>query len=398
MLSAAAAWDRLAAELAALAGSYEAVIAELGSDWAGPSAAAMAVAATPYVTWMHNTATLAEQTATQAKAAAAAYESAFAQMVPPPLIAANRSQLMSLVAANLLGQHTPAIAATEAAYADMWAQDATAMYGYAGDAAGTTTLTPFASAPGTTNPAGSANQAGAIGQAAATAAGTHAQTAISSLAALPQAAQAITPGLDPGLLLAEAGLASSLFGSFVIDSAGTFGIDTAGSFGIDLIGVDLVEAFGGLPAAGFVSAVQGGLSAGGAAPVAAAIGQSASVGGLSVPPAWTVRAPPPIQYVSASTALAGAGAAPDVEAGESGVSFAELATAGLAARAMTAAGRGQRGRGKPTDRQRSAATQIPPSGPITRIAPELRELAELRDAGILTEEEFSEQKRLLLGR
>jgi PPE-repeat protein len=397
MLSAAAAWDRLAAELASIAGSYESVISQLDSEWAGPAATAMAAAARPYVMWMHSTATLAEQTATQAKAAAAAYESAFAQMVPPPLIAANRSQLMSLVAANLLGQHTPAIAATEAAYADMWAHDATAMYGYAGDAAGTTTLTPFTPAPQSTNPAGSANQAGAIGQAAATAAGTHAQTAISSLAALPQAAQA-TPVFTPALLLAEVGLAASLFGSFVIDSAGSFGIDTAGSFGIDLIGVDLAEAFGELPAAGLISAVPAGLSAGGAAPVAAAIGQSSSVGGLSVPPAWTVKAPPPIQYVSASTALAGADAVPDVEAGEPGVSFAELATAGLAARAMTAAGRGQRGRGKPTDRQRSAATQVPPSGSITRIAPELRELAELRDAGILTEEEFSEQKRMLLGR
>jgi PPE-repeat protein len=397
MLSAAAAWDGLSGELASVASSYEAVIAELGSEWTGPSATTMAAAARPYVTWMHNTAALAEQTATQAKAAAGAYESAFAQMVPPPLIAANRSQLMSLVAANLLGQNTPAIAATEAAYADMWAQDAAAMYGYAGNAAGTTTLTPFAPAPETTNPAGSANQAGAVGQAAATSAGTHAQSAMSSLAALPQALQAVEP-FDPSLALAEASLASSLFGAFVIDSAGSFGIDSAGSFGIDLIGVDLAEVFGNIPAAGLVSAVPGGFSAAGAVPVAAAVGQSASVGGLSVPQAWTVKAPPPVQYVSASTALAGADAVPDVEAGESGVSFAEMATAGLAARAMTAAGRGQRGRGKPSARQRSAAPQHPSGGPITRIGPELRELAELRDAGILTEDEFSEQKRLLLGR
>lgn len=33
------------------------------------------------------------------------------------------------VATNILGQNTPAIAATETQYAEMWAQDAAAMYG-----------------------------------------------------------------------------------------------------------------------------------------------------------------------------------------------------------------------------------------------------------------------------
>ncbi|MGV0698165.1 SHOCT domain-containing protein, partial [Mycolicibacter sinensis] len=40
----------------------------------------------------------------------------------------------------------------------------------------------------------------------------------------------------------------------------------------------------------------------------------------------------------------------------------------------------------------------PLNGPITRISGELRELAELRDAGILTEDEFAQEKRRLLGR
>jgi PPE-repeat protein len=81
---------------------------------------------------MRSTATQAEQTAIQAKAAAAAYEVTFAAMVPPPVIAANRTLLQALVATNLFGQNSPAIAATETLYAEMWAQDATAMYGYAG--------------------------------------------------------------------------------------------------------------------------------------------------------------------------------------------------------------------------------------------------------------------------
>ena len=55
--------------------------------------------------------------------------------VPPPLIAANRAQLMALIATNIFGQNTPAIMATEAHYSEMWAQDATAMYGYAASSA-----------------------------------------------------------------------------------------------------------------------------------------------------------------------------------------------------------------------------------------------------------------------
>jgi hypothetical protein len=40
--------------------------------------------------------------------------------------------------------------------------------------------------------------------------------------------------------------------------------------------------------------------------------------------------------------------------------------------------------------------QVAAGGPITSIAAELRELASLRDAGILTQQEFEEQKKRLL--
>ena len=46
--------------------------------------------------------------------------------VPPPVIAANRVLLMTLIATNFFGQNTPAIAATDAQYMEMWAQDAAA--------------------------------------------------------------------------------------------------------------------------------------------------------------------------------------------------------------------------------------------------------------------------------
>jgi PPE family len=51
--------------------------------------------------------------------------------LPPATVVANRAQLVALVASNLLGHNAPAIAATEAQYEEMWAQDAAAMFGYA---------------------------------------------------------------------------------------------------------------------------------------------------------------------------------------------------------------------------------------------------------------------------
>ena len=133
MIAAAAAWDGLAAELGSTATGYTSVITELtSSPWLGPASRSMVAAATPYIAWISTAATLAEHAGNQARAAAAAYENTFALTVPPPLIAANRALLFGLIATNFFGQNTAAIAATEAEYGEMWAQDAVAMYGYAG--------------------------------------------------------------------------------------------------------------------------------------------------------------------------------------------------------------------------------------------------------------------------
>jgi PPE-repeat protein len=192
MLAAAAVWDGLATELHAAGASYGSVISGLtAGPWLGRASAAMAAAAGPYVAWMRSTVAQAEQAATQAKAAAAAYEVAFAATVAPPVIAANRALLMALVASNIFGQNTPAIAATEAHYAEMWAQDAAAMYGYAGVSASATTLTPF------TPPPQSINLGGLGGQAAATSAATKTQTVLSQLtSAVPTALQGLASPLS----------------------------------------------------------------------------------------------------------------------------------------------------------------------------------------------------------
>lgn len=168
MLAAAAAWDALASELQSTAASYGSVVATLADDtWTGPSSAAMAAAAAPYVAWMSATSAQARAAAAQATAAASAFEAAFAAVVPPPEIAANRAQLTLLVATNIFGQNTAAIAATEAQYGEMWAQDTAAVFGYASSSAAASRLAPFAEPPPTTGASGLAGQAAAVGQASA---------------------------------------------------------------------------------------------------------------------------------------------------------------------------------------------------------------------------------------
>lgn len=131
LLAAAGSWDSLAAELSVAAAVYESVLSGLTAVyWHGPASQAMAAGAAPYLGWLHTTAERAQQAAMQARSAAAAYELARALTVPPPAVAANRTQLATLVVTNFLGQNSAAIAATEAQYADYWAQDTSAMYGY----------------------------------------------------------------------------------------------------------------------------------------------------------------------------------------------------------------------------------------------------------------------------
>src|ERR1700747_549237 len=91
MMVAATAWDELAAELGTAASSYNSVITELtSSPWVGPSSTAMMSAVVPYVSWLNTAAAQAEESASQARAAAGAFEAAFAMTVPPPVIVANR--------------------------------------------------------------------------------------------------------------------------------------------------------------------------------------------------------------------------------------------------------------------------------------------------------------------
>ena len=434
LLAAASAWNALAAELQSTASSYQSAITGLtAGPWLGPSAATMAAAAAPYVAWMRATAAQAEQTATKATAAAAAYDAAFAETVPPPVVAANRSLLAALVATNLFGQNTPSIALTETQYAEMWAQDASAMYSYAGASASATSLTSFSLPPSSTNSGGEGRQAAAAAQASASPAGS-VQSAISqaqqALSAIPSAlSSAASPAAADPSLLNLLGLASDLIAIFLDAPASLTGLAidaplTSVAFPFDVVGAltgfhtdDIVSGWAGveswpgwapIPPSPFPVITNLG------SPVSAGMGTANTVGKMSVPTAWATAAP---ELRSLTVALPAASvAAAETSAGSAGSVFSQMALASMAGRAMAGA-TGAGGAGGPGRRERigervAVPTQNPvagsqpeppapppqtlPGGPITSIAAELRELASLRDSGILTEEEFTAQKQRLL--
>jgi len=347
LVAAAAAWDGLAAQLHSTAASYTSVISGLAAGWRGPSSAAMAAAAAPYAAWISGAAAAAEQAAGQARAAASAYEIAFAAMVPPPVIAANRSQRAALVATNLFGQNTSAIAATEAHYADMWAQDAAAMYGYAGSAALATQLTPFTEPPQTTNPAGAAGQTAAVAHALGASAGTNAQSALTQLiSAVPQILQrAANP---PSSITTIAGAAESIGGFIVGPAQGAPVVTVTSSLGAyaSYLG-GILDAAGpaggsspglGALAAGLESGMpalsSAGFGAAGSA-MSAGMGSAGAVGALSVPPSWAAATP---MVRLAATVLHGTNpaGAPAVTIDSAGSAFGQLALASVAGAALGA--------------------------------------------------------------
>jgi PPE-repeat protein len=409
VLAAAAAWDGLAAELYSAATSYQSVTSGLtAGPWLGPSSASMAAAAAAYVAWMNTTAAQAEQTAAQAKAAAAAYETAFAATVPPPVIAANRSLLMALIATNLLGQNTPAIAATQTQYAEMWAQDAAAMYGYAGSSASATTLTPFTPPAPTTSPGGLAGQAAAVAQATGTSA---VPTALQGLASpLPSTSGAASSGLTG--ILQSLGLSSPLgYADGAVSSAGLAVSSGAWRSASDadaamLAADDQMTSMDDqvMGALGQVTGMEGRIMnrfdqlGAVRTAVSAGVGQAASVGALSVPQAWTAAAPA-IRLASVPLPATSLSAAPEVFADSLGSLFSGMPLASMAGRAIVGTvSLDRREHLGATTHARPAPLQRLPGSPVTAIAAELRQLAELRELGILTDEEFSEQKRRLLGR
>jgi PPE-repeat protein len=164
MVNAAKAWGVLAVQLKDVAVGYRSVISDMAFGSQGVSATATIQAVAPYIAWLDATAAQARQTAIQANAAASAYGSAFASMVTPNVIEANRLQRISLAEMNCLGQISAAIADTDADYERMWVQDAAAMYAYARASADASELTPFSSPPLSSDPIEPARQGARVTQ------------------------------------------------------------------------------------------------------------------------------------------------------------------------------------------------------------------------------------------
>lgn len=303
MMAAAAAWSALAAQLESAARGYSGVVASLlGEGWSGPASAAMADAVAPYAQWAATTGTQAEQTAIRARAAAAAYETAFAAIVPPAVVTANRAQLANLVATNIFGQNTARIAATEAAYAQMWAQDAHAMYGYAASSSTATELTPFAGSPQTTNPAGPAAQAAAVAHATGTSANTQLSQAMSLVPQQLNALSTTTPSDPSGLTSAVTATDqfNTLTGPTGLAEATSRTATSGGSFGAGIYRAILqsqgavTKAVPELAPATTRAAVVDTAAMPNA--VLASAGRAESIAGLSVPPQWAAAAPEPTAF------------------------------------------------------------------------------------------------------
>jgi PPE-repeat protein len=348
---AASAWNGLAAELQSAAQGYETTITQLaGDEWNGPASAAMASAAQPYISWLQETAAQAEQAAAQAQAAVAAYEQAFAATVAPPLVAANRAETAAAVQANVIGQYTALIAQLEAQYGEMWAQDAAAMYSYAGQSASATQVTPFATPAATTNPGGTATQAAAVSQATGTSAASSSQSILSQLtSSVPSSLQSLASPAATSAATTTTPfqtLFSLIFGTTVLPTnlsalvtdyspyASLF-YNTEGlpyfSVGMGNFGVQIAKSAGMLggaapaaaaPALGGLGGLGGALGGGGAAGAGAAAhsisaisGGAGSVGKLAVPASWIgggaaqAAAPHGVQLVSSVSA------APEAAAG-----------------------------------------------------------------------------------
>lgn len=321
------------------------------------------------------------------------------------------------------------------------------MYGYAASSASATSLTPFTPPQQNTNPAGSAGQAAAVSQATGTSAG-NVQSTVSSI---QQAFSAVPNALTSAATSAQTDPLSTLSNliSIFLDAPSaiaTFAADIPfGVVGVTALPLDIIGAGTGLHTDELVSGWNGEQAwpATGPAPVkafpatllnlppgtvpppslSAGLGEANTVGALSVPPSWTVATPAvrPISYTlpALPETTVSATAAPAAEAG-SGSTLSEMALAGMAGRAMAGTvgtgasrGAGKAAKGAPAPARTPGAAKTgdsaaagdkdeapkdKPRAVVTGVAAELREFTKLRDEGILTDEEYTEQKNRLLGR
>jgi PPE-repeat protein len=322
LLEAATAWDELAADLEATATQYQTAITNLTTGtWLGPSSTQMAAAAEPYIAWLQTTAAEAAQTGAQAKAAAAAYGTAYSSMVPPPVISANRAELTTLVSNNFLGQNTGAIANNEADYLSMWIQDALGMDTYNQASTGASGALPAQSAAPMVTSGVDPTAAAASSSAADTganlafdqlilavaeifgyspAAGTALPTVAGLGSFIDTAALAIAGNPSAALLPIQATYYMGMLGSTparMFMSGGSSGAGAASGDALNGMKDSLLASVDKLvdsKASGVLSGVTGQLgkfSAGIQSGIQAQMANAMHAGGLSVPHSWHTGAP-----------------------------------------------------------------------------------------------------------
>ncbi|OBI94343.1 hypothetical protein A5661_23395 [Mycobacterium asiaticum] len=290
LLAAAAAWDALGRALYSAEISLISVVSGLGSGvWLGPSATSMAEAIRPHLKWIGTASIRAHHTAAQARSAVAAYETALRATVVPTQIVENRARLRSLAAANRLAQYTPAIAAVEARYCEMWAQDAQAMYRYASDAAMATRLVPFPvpdigldpAAPGEQGDSPTLTQADAQLYHAV----PHALNRLAAPTVPPGTPQSAVDLVDNPADSEDSGMTSSMSAvSTLVSTRAKPDTGRRGAIGRPLSAS--VQAW-------FSGCRRPGTKGSQAGPAARPdVGPAALIGELSVPQAWVDRAPP----------------------------------------------------------------------------------------------------------
>jgi len=289
LLQAASAWATLAAGLGSTSESIATVVAGLTETWLGPSSLQMAATMMTYAQWLESTSVLAGQSSIQAQAAAAAHEAAFAATVPPPVIAANRVLLASLVATNFLGINTPAIMATEAQYVEMWAQDVAAMFGYQTASTQASALPSFSPLVASVTPVNGVPKVVGLGE-----------------SVFQPGSGNATTGL-PGLLNFVSGSSNSAAGNLLNSSVGNSIFSSGFYFGVPSAGLQSLGSLLGFGSLGGgqnsqqtpdePSGVQPGqpptYPIGPDAPTVL-VGRSSSVGNLSVPPSWPKESTAPV--------------------------------------------------------------------------------------------------------
>jgi PPE-repeat protein len=231
------------------------VLSMTASSWLGPSSLSMLGASTDYFRWLMQMTAQAEERMALTTASANAFETAYAGVVHPMMIAENRTQLMTLIATNFMGVNSPAIAATEAQYAEMWAQDSSALYAYAAEAATIASAaqgSPFLPPDLSTSPAGVAAQGAAVaadaGESTGQAASTVGSTSLGSMpgnassmaSMIPSAMSAATGSLQQlasplqsatGALSQFGSMFSSLLGPSAASSLLSAGTGATGALG-----------------------------------------------------------------------------------------------------------------------------------------------------------------------